>query len=168
MYNQLCNTPSDINEHLPTLKVLASECESVTEMGVRYCVSTFAFIEGNPKKLTCIDIVHPSTYVNQNGGYHFAKVLEECKVKNIDFNFIEASTLDIEIEPVDMLFIDTLHTYEQLSKELKLHANKAKKYIVLHDTTSCPELWQAVEELKGWKVKDRYTNCSGLTVLIPC
>jgi hypothetical protein len=168
MYTQLYNTPSDINEHLPTLAKLASECEHVTEMGVRYCVSTWAFIEGRPKKLVSIDINHPSSYVNQGGAESFIKVEQACKDKGIDFQFIQASTLDIEIEPTDLLFIDTLHTYEQLSQELKLHASKAKKYIVLHDTTSCPELWQAVEELKGWKVKDRYTNCSGLTVLIPC
>jgi hypothetical protein len=168
MYNQLCNTPSDINEHLPTLAKLASECETITEMGVRYCVSTWAFIEGNPKKLTCIDINHPSHYVPQGGPQAFEKVLVACKDKGIDFEFIQASTLDIEIEPTDLLFIDTEHTYNQLSQELKLHASKAKKYIVLHDTTSCPELWQAVEELKGWKVQERYTNNSGLTVLIPC
>lgn len=168
MYNQLCNTPSDINEHLPTLKALTEQCESVVEMGTRYCVSTFAFIEGSPKKLTCIDIVHPNSYHAQGGIESFRKAVELCAEKGIDFQFIEADTLKIEIEPVDLLFIDTLHTYEQLSQELKLHANKAKKYIVLHDTTSCPELWQAVEELKGWKVKDKYTNCSGLTVLIPC
>ena len=153
---------------MPTLKALTEGCESVTEMGVRYCVSTFAFIEGNPKKLTCIDIVHPNTYVNQGGPQAFEEVAQLVKEKHIDFKFIEASTLDIEIEPTDLLFIDTLHTYPHLSQELKLHADKVKKYIVLHDTTACPELWQAVEELKGWKVKDRYTNCSGLTVLIPC
>ncbi len=168
MYKQLCNTASDINEHLPVLAELAKECDSITEMGVRYCVSTWAFIEGNPKKLTCIDIKHPSEYAPQGGKESFDKVVSICKEKSIDFNFIQASTLDIEIDEVDLLFVDTLHTYDQLSQELKLHASKVKKYIVLHDTTSCPELWQAVEELKEWKVKDKYTNNNGLTVLIPC
>lgn len=169
MFNKLCKIPSDINEHLPTLAKLASECESIVELGVRYCVSTFAFIEGNPKKLVCIDINHPSFYIPQEGGKHFAEVERLCKEKDIDFQFIQASTLEIEIEPTDLLFIDTDHTYNQLSQELKLHGNKAKKYIVMHDTTSCPELNQAIDEfLKDnprWKVKMVYENNSGLTVL---
>lgn len=169
MYNQLCKIPSDINEHLPILKDLASQCESVTEMGVRYCVSTFAFIEGKPKKLTCIDIVHPTTYVNQGGVQSFEKVLQECKDKEIDFKFIEASSLEIEIEPTDLLFIDTLHTGEQLQQELYLHADKAKKYIVFHDTVSCetelmPVINKFLEQGK-WKIKEHYKNNNGLLVL---
>ena len=35
-----------------------------------------------------------------------------------------------------MLFIDTLHQYGQLKKELNLHGNKAKKYLAFHDTVS--------------------------------
>lgn len=168
MYNQLCSTPSDINEHLPVLKALTEECETVTEMGVRYCVSTFAFIEGRPKKLTSIDIVHPRTYVAQGGPQAFEKVVELCQEKDIDFEFVEASTLDVEIEPTDLLFIDTLHTYEQLSKELALHGNKAKKYLVFHDTVSCPELMPAIEEFlagnKAWRVKEHYKNNNGLFI----
>jgi hypothetical protein len=34
-YNILCNTPSDINEHLPTLYKYATECESIIELGIR-------------------------------------------------------------------------------------------------------------------------------------
>jgi len=168
MYNQLCNTPSDINEHLPTLRDLAKECEHITEMGVRYCVSTFAFIEGNPKRLVCIDLYHPSHYVPQEGDKYFTKAVELCSEKGIDLEFIQGDSRTLDIEETDLLFIDTDHTYEQLSIELKRHADKAKKYIVLHDTTSCPEMWQAVEELKGWKVKERFTNCNGLTILERC
>ena len=169
MYKQLCKISSDINEHLPLLAKLSSECEHITEMGVRYCVSTFAFIEGNPKKLVSIDIDHPSFYLHQEGGKHFAEVERLCKEKDIDFQFIQASTLDIEIEPTDLLFIDTLHTYEQLSQELKLHGNKVKKYIVMHDTVSCAkELQPAITEIMDtgkWKVKYHMLNNNGMVVL---
>lgn len=172
MYKQLCETPSDINEHLETLKNLTEECESVVEMETRYCVSTFAFIEGKPKKLTCIDIVHPTTYVNQGGIQSFEKVLIACKEKEIDFDFIEASTLDIEIEPTDLLFIDTLHEGQHLRKELALHGNKAKKYIVFHDTISCAdELMPVINEWLAegvWKIKEHYTNNNGVMVLERC
>ena len=34
-YTTLCNTSSDINEHLPILKSYAQECNSVFETGVK-------------------------------------------------------------------------------------------------------------------------------------
>lgn len=168
MYKQLCDTPSDINEHLPTLKALTEECETVTEMGVRYCVSTFAFLEGKPKKLTSIDIKHPNEYEAQGGVQAFEKVLSTAKEYGVQFNFIKASTLDIEIEPTDLLFIDTLHEQRQLEQELVLHSEKAKKYLVFHDTVSCKdELMPAIDKwlsLARWKIKKHYENNNGLLI----
>lgn len=173
MYNQLCKTPSDINEHLTTLAELASECSHVTEMGVRYCVSTWGFVEGmEGGKLIGIDINHPSFYVQQGGGNSLFLVKEACKAKGIEYKFIEASTLDIEIEPTELLFIDTLHTGEQLKQELALHGDKASKYIVFHDTVSCAdELMPVINEFlkKGkWKIERHYENNNGLMILSRC
>lgn len=161
MFEQFCKSPSDINEHLVTLRDLAKECSHVTEMGVRYIVSTWAFIEATPKILVSIDHKHPSEY-----GGDITKVEQACKDKGIDFTFIKGDTRKIDIDKTDLLFIDTDHTYEQLSAELKRHAKKVKKYIVLHDTESCPEMLPAIDELKGWKVHKHYSNNNGLTVLI--
>lgn len=168
MFRELCNRPSDINEHLPTLAGLAKECKHITEMGVRYIVSTWAFVEGmNGGKLVSIDIKHPSAY-----GGDITKVEEACRAKGIEFQFIEASTLDIKIEPTDLLFIDTLHTGEQLKQELKLHASKAKKYIVLHDTVSCAdELMPVITEFVShgtWKIQNHYEFNNGVMVLSRC
>jgi hypothetical protein len=49
-YSELCQIPSDINEHLITLKEYSEECDTITEMGVRWIVSTWALLSGNPKK----------------------------------------------------------------------------------------------------------------------
>ncbi len=168
MFDYLCKIKSDINEHLPTLRDLASECTHVTEMGVRYIVSTWAFVEGlkSGSKLISIDIKHPKEY-----GANLHSIENACSNKGILFGFFEADTLRVDIEPTELLFIDTLHTFEQLSGELKRHSDKASKYIVLHDTTSCLDMWPAVETLVSegkWKVKDRFTNCNGLTVLSRC
>ena len=77
----------------------------------------------------------------------------------------------------DLLFIDTLHDYEQLKEELFVHAHKVRKYIVLHATTTFGQagetpgrrgLWPAVEEflaLGTFHVKERYDNNHGLTIL---
>ena len=168
MYKQLCETTSDINEHLPVLAELAKDCKHITEMGVRSCVSTWAFIEGmNGGKLVCIDIEHPSFYTHQGGDISFEKAKQACEKKGIELQFVKASTLDIKIEPTDLLFIDTLHTGEQLKQELKLHAGKAKKYIVFHDTTSCAdELMPVINDFLGkWKVKEEYKNNNGLLIL---
>lgn len=170
MFEYLTKTPSDINEHLPALRDLASECETVVEMGVRTCVSTWAFIEGlkSGGTLISMDIKHPSKY-----GSDLTPVENACKNKGITFKFYEADTLLTDIPEVDMLFIDTLHTYDQLKGELERHGNKAKKYLAFHDTVSCEtELMPAIEEFlkanKKWKIKEHYKNNNGVLVCERC
>jgi hypothetical protein len=187
-YTGLCNSPSDINEHLPLLRSLSLECESITEMGVRWVVSTFAFVTALPKKLTCIDLFHPEHFGNE--AKNRINLIEEyCKINNINFSLTIDDTLSIDIEETDLLFIDTLHSYYQCKEELKKHGNKAKKYIVLHDTTlfgsnddggmmsSHPERYhptkhglniaitEFLEENKNWTIKEVKTNNNGLTIL---
>jgi len=180
----LCNIPSDINEHMPTLKRYAEECDSVTEMGVRHAYSTWAFIEAKPKKLTGIDI-----------NYNFFEASEKyingmCNNYNIDFDFIEGDTLEMKIENTDLLFIDTLHTYSQLLQELNNHHVNVNKYIILHDIVTFgyideyiynhasdkakdifnkSGLVAAVEEFiennNNWQIKEIFTNNNGLLIL---
>ena len=45
---------------------------------------------------------------------------------------------------MDLVFIDTLHVYGQLKRELAKFAPFAEKYVVLHDTTSDAELGEAL------------------------
>ena len=170
-YNDLCARPSDINEHLPTLKKYAEECEHITEMGVRWVVSTYALLMGKPKKLISYDI-NPIDSV----------AIQQMVKGDTDFEFRVANTLDLEIEETDFLFIDTLHNYNQLKGELELHGNKARKYIAFHDTTSFEwigesyegkvdekGLWPAIEEFleanSNWELHERFTNNNGLTIL---
>lgn len=164
-FEYLCKTPSDINEHLPTLRDLARECTFVIEMGTRVPVSTWAFVEGLPEgsRLECIDIKSPDEY-----GGSIVPIENACKEKNIDFHFRQESSLECIIEECDMLFIDTLHEYEQLKAELARHSDKARKYIVMHDPISCPDMWQAgvefLKDNKTWKLKALYENCNGLAI----
>lgn len=170
-YERLCNQPSDINEHLPTLKKYAEECEHITEMGVRWVVSTYALLMGKPKKLISYDI-NP---IN-------SEPIQEMVKGDTDFEFRVGDTTKIEIEDTDLLFIDTLHHYNQLKLELHLHSNRVKKYIIFHDTTTFEwigesyegkmdekGLWYAIEEFlehnTGWEILERYTNNNGLTIL---
>ena len=144
---ELSKTPSDINEHLDDLASLAKECSHVTEMGIRSCVSTWAFLYGKPEKLVSYDI-------------HYHDNFEEVKQARPDWEVHVVDVLKVDIEPTDLLFIDTLHTYTQLKKELKKHGNKAKKYLVFHDTetygyTPEPASWQTPEIMKNYKDNDK-------------
>ena len=172
---------SDINEHMPTLKKYAEMSDSIMELGVREVVSTWAFLAGKPKKLTSLDL-----YKSKN----IDLVIKAAEDEGLNFEFLVSDCLKIDIDEVDLLFIDTFHHYDQLRQELSKHHSKAKKWIIMHDTTSfahkcespCPinslskfdedckkGLWDAVQEFlndnQQWFVKERFTNNNGLTVL---
>ena len=173
---------SDINEHMPTLLKYAKECKHITEMGVRNVVSTWAFLYSKPTNLICYDIFKPKNKLGL--------VYDSAKEEGIKFSFILENVLDVTIQETDLLFIDTWHKYGQLKLELKLHSKSVRKYIILHDTTKFQSedesgrgifsdertvtpgkqgLWLAVTEFlednENWKLKERFVNCNGLTVL---
>jgi tetratricopeptide (TPR) repeat protein len=166
LYREACTTPSDINEHCPTLYALAKECRHVTEMGTRTGVSTTAFLFAQPDRLVCYDRVR-SAQVN----------VLQVLARRTQFVFHQADVLKVEIEETDLLFIDTWHVYEELECELRLHASRVRKYIVLHDTTTFGErgeteghrgLWPAIEAFLAqgtFTLKQRYENNNGLTIL---
>ena len=117
----------DISEHFPTLRKYASQCKHVTEFGTRGVVSTYALMAGKPEKLVTYDLV-------PNGNIWTAD--DVAKGAGIKLEFMERDTTKCEIEETDLLFIDTLHNYSQLKKELDLHHGKVRKYLIFHDTTS--------------------------------
>lgn len=173
VYTHHCNRFSDIYEHLPTLKKYAEEVDTVVEMGVRWVVSTWAFLAAKPKNMISIDIDNPSKY-----NIPIEQLEALANESGIPYKFVQADTTKIEIEECDLLFIDTWHVYDQLKKELELHGNKAKKYLIFHDTTTFGEsgeteghkgLQPAIDEfLKDnahWSVKEVFTNNNGLTIL---
>jgi len=128
---ELFNKTSDINEHIPTIIKYGQECDHITEMGVRGIISTWAWLASSPKKLIAYDIEDPSKWES-----NIQDVYDTAEAYNLNFTFIKADVLNLEIEETDLLFLDTLHVHNQLKSELKLHASKARKYICFHDTTS--------------------------------
>lgn len=154
------NFESDIYEHLPTLRSLAEEVESVVELGVRDGQSTRAFLVTNCK-LRSYDLNLDPRVVN---------LFQIAKAQGKDMSYQVGNSLEINIEPTDLLFIDTDHTYKQLSVELERHHSAVRRYIAMHDTTSAglPLLTAIIEFLSNhseWKVKKHYSNCNGLTIL---
>ena len=166
LYAERLTTDSDIFQHLPTLRSYAARCDHVTEFGVRYGVSTFALLHAQPKRLVSYDI-RP---------FALEKTVERVAGRTA-FSFCQADVRDVTIEETDLLFIDTLHSYAQISRELELHAPRVRRFIILHDTTTFghtdegqpgPGLWPGVEAfLAGgtFSLREKFEHNNGLTVL---
>lgn len=175
LINNLHNTPSDINEHFPAILKYGSECDHITEMGVRGIVSTWGWLACAPKKLISYDIADPSHW-----GASIQDVYDTAKAYGIPFEFRLNDVLEIEIEETDLLFLDTAHLYTQVKAELALHSSKVRKYICFHDTTSYETkgedgiegngIWKAIEEFISnsngeWVLHERFTNNNGFTII---
>lgn len=184
IYLQHKEKVSDINQHIETLYNIGKECSHITEMGVREVSSTWPLVYSKPDKMVSYDIKR-----NPN----IDRVISLCEEYSINYSFQEKDVLEIEIEPTELLFIDTLHTYNQLTKELEIHSNKVSKYIVLHDTshfgrmdeiiynhasdiiknttTTKQGLMTAIEDFlltelgQSWEIFQIYDNNNGLTIL---
>ena len=193
-YRALCETPSDINEHLPTLYKYSIDCESIIELGVRGCVSSWAFVNGllknnkSTKKILLNDIEECD----------IDELLAHSKNTNVSIDYQWKNDLELDItQNVDLVFIDTWHIYGQLIRELNKFSKITNKYIIMHDTTvdgiygetlrlgwdankqstesgfpveeiTCG-LQRAIDEFlennRDWILIDCYTNNNGLTVL---
>ena len=193
-YNALCASPSDINEHLPTLYRYAKECESVFETGVRGVVSSWALLKG------LLDNEKSNKYmllndISQCNIYELLNSTVSLPI-NIEYKWINNLQLEIS-KNVDLTFIDTWHIYGQLKRELEKFSKVTNKYIIMHDTTvdeihgetirngwnpiqNSHESGFPVEEITcglkkaideflinhpEWILHEKYTNNNGLTVL---
>lgn len=151
------NTESDINEHLDVLYEYSLKCNHITEMGIRWGSSTWAFLMSNPKKIIGYDIV-PTEEISE--------IINICSEYNINFIFLNEDVLKTTIEETDLLFIDTLHTYNQLISELTLHSSKVRKYIILHDTVSFGQNDELIYEHASNLIKTQEVNKQGLVPAI--
>ena len=167
LFLEACARPTDIHQHLTVLRDTGSGQKHITEMGVGTGQSTLAWLLVQPEKLVCYDL----------GWQECIPTLQRVKGQT-DFRFFLGSSLHVEIEETDLLFIDTSHSYRALREELRLHAPKVRNHLVLHDTTtfadhgedgSTPGLWQAVEEFLAanphWRILSRHHHSNGLTIL---
>ncbi len=192
LYERHCNERSDINEHVPVLRDLAKQCGSVVEIGLRTMVSSWGILQGlsenseNERSYLGIDLSYPPKET-------FDQATALSAGNGIDFQFLKANDMEIDINPTDMLFIDSLHTYCHLSYELEKFSPKVRKFIAMHDT-SAPwgdqdddayngnyseypaainrnkrGLWPAVEDFLAchpeWELLARRFNNHGFTIL---
>lgn len=167
-YIKAKSIPSDINEHIEVLKAYSDQCETVTEFGVRTGVSSRGILASNAKKIRSYDLM-----LDENVASLFAAASQSKDVR-----YIQGDTLAIDIEPTDLLFIDTDHTYYQLKSELNRHHSKVNKFIAFHDTHTygvkqddmndtglIPAILEFMTEHPEWKIDYYSTNNNGFMVL---
>lgn len=168
-----CKPGSDISEHLPMIAELAAQCSHVTEFGVRGGLSTTAILYG-------LSLRGSGTLKSYDIEHHHAEIPE--LPRGVAWQFEKADTAKLsEIEPTDMLMLDSLHTAEHVAAEL-WHAVNVSRYIVFHDTTTfagagqgdggamgiCPAIFNFLASAEGyreWLVFRHNPNNNGLLVL---
>lgn len=140
-YELLCQTPSDINEHLPVLASYASECSVIAELGVSTIRSTWALLKGlcdsplRTKELFCVDIEN----------IFMGFVISQANEAGIKLTFLNENSATVQFgKSVDLLFIDTWHVYGHLKRELEHHHEHVRKYMILHDTEADALLGETV------------------------
>lgn len=126
-YQRVCSTPSDIQNHLPRFVDLVETtgASHVIELGTRSGVSTIAWLhalEGRGR-LTSIDIDEKPA-IGDHGHWRF-----------IQGDDLAPRVLE-QLEPADIVFIDTSHFYDHTVAELDAYLALVKPggRIVLHDT----------------------------------
>ena len=179
---------SDMATHFDALRQYGQDCSLIHELGVREIGSSWAFLLGLADRgnamvtiaedrrklemspitaLVSIDHVHPDKFGGEGTLAEFQKHALE---NNVHHEFIESSSLDVDIENSHCIFFDTDHTYKQLSQELQLHGNKSLKYLLFHDTIGCaheilPAINEFLEEYPEWIVFDHSLDSQGMTSL---
>jgi hypothetical protein len=144
-YQKLCETPGDINEHLPTLYYYATQCETIFETGVRDGRSTWALTYGllnnnKPQKELLLNDIEEC---------NISLLLNATENTDLKIDYVWENNLNLNLDKqFDMLFIDTWHVYGQLKRELNNFSKYIKKYIILHDTTI--DEWLSEQTRYGW------------------
>ena len=158
-YQQHVATPSDIQHHLPLLFSLAKG--NVLELGTRSGVSTAALLAG----------------VERHGGFVHSVDMDDCSqvaAGHAQWCFIRGDSRNPELieqvdTPIDLLLIDTDHTYEQATAELSLWGPHVAPggTIAMHDPETFPGVRRAAQEFAdahGWPITF-VLPCNGMAII---
>jgi hypothetical protein len=123
LFEQLYQGGKAMSYHMPTLKQYAEKCSNAVEFGVNAGCSTVAILSAGCH-LTSYDIRH----------HRWHRKIKELAWDRWDFHL--QSSLEAEPKETDLLFVDSLHNYDQVKGELSRHGDCARKYIIFHDTVT--------------------------------
>lgn len=152
----------DSPDRFDTYTRYAQRVNTICEFGVYTGLSTAAFLAGKPKRLRSYDITDQYLTV-------LPELQHNAQINGTDFEFALANSLEVDIEPMDLLFIDTVHKKHHTQAELARHADKAQKFIIFHDTRAWPGVFEAAAEFliahAEWHVVEHCSRGSGLLVI---
>ena len=184
---------SDICESIPIFIGLGLGAQSIAEFGQgppQYGLNStmglfygLARSEKEDKKFYCYDLTYNPGLDN---------VGDTAVDLDIEYEYFKEDTGEVIIPPVDVLFIDSEHTYQHMMRELANNKDLVSTYVALHDTSGkystwedwpfdherrgelakYPEkygMWPAVQDFvlenPEWEIAYRHTVGNGLTVL---
>ena len=140
-------------------------CTSYKEIGTHQGGTAAAVMQTNVKYIELIDI-DMSKYRK-----FLAPIASKyCKDNDIELVVKETNSLGLGSigKACDVMLIDSVHNRPHMEAELKIHAPFAKRYIVFHDTSSVPALYEGIKELCWWgsfDIIERGTDNVGYTVI---
>ncbi|MGI8960409.1 MAG: O-methyltransferase [Bryobacteraceae bacterium] len=145
--NSVAACDDDISEHLSILSLLVIEfrLEHIVELGTRTGNSSLTLLAAAKSvggRVLSMDI-QPCELAQERVAA--AGLAEHWTFRNAD----DLSVPDSEIpELIDLLFIDTWHTYNQLTAELKKYTPRLRpgSWIAIHDYVSFPGMTRAVRD----------------------
>lgn len=194
LYKKSCLTYSDIYEHVDTLRKYASEVSSVTEFGVRGTNnSTHALIKGLSESkfekktylgVDKIDVkIKYMETIAQDLNINFKFVVSDSAtvdIGNTDLLFIdswhiyghlkrELNNNHTKVNKYIIMHDTTVDEFIGESVRNGWNINQQSKetgYSVEEITKGLwPAILEFIEQNKEWKIKERFTNNNGLTIL---
>ena len=191
-YIERCANWSDIYEHLPTLARYGSECSHITECGVRGVVSSYAFAHSlkNKKvnKLIQVDLdwnynldIFKKECDAENINVTFYQQSDlECPMEPTELLFIdtwhiyghlkrELSRWNSYVSKYIIMHDTTVDEWQGETVRLEWNAEEQSIQSGIPINEIKLGLWPAIEEFlveyPEWKLKERYVNNHGLTIL---
>jgi predicted O-methyltransferase YrrM len=157
---------SSIHEHLATLNMLTIEhnLKNILEMGTQYGQSTISLL------LAAKEIGGHVTSIDIDSCLEAKKTVKQYNLEDY-WTFIQGDDTKVEWDnSIDHLFIDSLHTYDHVMKQLNKYEPFVKKggVITMHDIVHDPPVLKAIEDyFKNRDVKIyKYFNSMGFAVIL--
>lgn len=136
IYSQVKSVPRDLNEHFPWIRDTVSKVAHVTAI-VKRCEWDAAVLAGRPE----VYISHNSEFTNLQQLLHQAvkSAQSNGRPKTKEYT-THQKTLEelpsVEIEPTDLLILDTVHSADRVQLELQKHATKVRRWILVRGTAA--------------------------------
>lgn len=140
-FAHFCISDQGIAEHemspnqIWTIVQIAAQCSSAVEFGVRRGVSTLSIAFGLANSESPTAWFNSYDIVKSSDSIDMEAYTKAAKDANVSAKFILANSRKVEIPETDLLFVDSYHSYSHFMEEMRLHSHRARKYIIMHDSS---------------------------------